>query len=61
MDVQDLKELEELLDRKLSPLTRQVESHDHDIRAFKAVLGAMVWLGGAVLALVAVMQGWFHK
>lgn len=62
MNSDDMLELEKLFDKKLSPILKQVSSHDNDIRAFKAVLGAFIWLGGAVLAIVAVMQGWFvHK
>ena len=53
--------LERLLDDKLDEIHKRVESHDQDIRAFKSVLGAFLWLGGAVLAGVVALQGWWHK
>jgi hypothetical protein len=43
-------------------MAEKVDAHDRDIRAFKAVLGALIWLGGAILAVTAVVQGWVsHK
>jgi len=57
----DFMALERLLDDKLDEIHKRVESHDQDIRAFKSVLGAFLWLGGAVLAGVVALQGWWHK
>ena len=53
--------LERLLDDKLDEIHKRVEAHDQDIRAFKSVLGAFLWLGGAALAVVVAFQGWYHK
>ena len=61
MTTDDFVALETLLDQKLDEIHRRVESHDQDIRAFKSVLGAFLWLGGAVLAGVVALQGWWHK
>ena len=61
MTTEDFMALETLLDQKLDEIHRRVESHDQDIRAFKSVLGAFLWLGGAALAVVVALQGWYHK
>ena len=61
MTTDDFVALEALLDQKLDEIHRRVESHDQDIRAFKSVLGAVLWLGGAALAVVVAFQGWYHK
>ena len=61
MTTDDFVALEALLDQKLDEIHRRVESHDQDIRAFKSVLGAFLWLGGAALAIVVALQGWYHK
>jgi hypothetical protein len=62
MTADDMLTLSKLLDEKLKPMAEKVDAHDRDIRAFKAVLGALIWLGGAILAVTAVVQGWVsHK
>ena len=61
MTTDDFVALEALLDQKLDEMNRRVQGHDDDIKAFKAIFGAAVWLGGAILAVVVVVQGWFHK
>ena len=61
MTTEDFMALETMLDQKLDEIHRRVESHDQDIRAFKSVLGAFLWLGGAALAVVVALQGWYHK
>ena len=61
MTTDDFVALEALLDQKLDEMNRRVQGHDDDIKAFKAIFGAAVWLGGAILAVVVVLQGWFHK
>ena len=61
MTTDDFVALEALLDQKLDEMNRRVQGHDDDIKAFKAIFGAAVWLGGAILAVVVVLQGWYHK
>ena len=68
MTTDEFRVLETLLDEKLDEIHRRVEEHavtiakcDDDIKAFKAIFGAAVWLGGAILAVVVVLQGWYHK
>ena len=61
MTTDDFMALERLLDDKLDEIHKRVEAHDQDIRAFKSVLGAFLWLGGAALAIVVALQGWYHK
>ena len=68
MTTEDFVALEALLDQKLDEIHKRVEAHavtiakcDDDIKAFKAIFGAAVWLGGAILAVVVVLQGWYHK
>lgn len=62
MTTDDFLKLSEMLDDKLSPIIKKVDGHERDIGAFKAVLGAFIWMGGALLAIIAVAQGWFtHK
>ena len=61
MTTDDFVGLETLLDQKLDEMNKRIQSHDDDIKAFKAIFGAAVWLGGAILAVVVVLQGWFHK
>jgi hypothetical protein len=61
MTTDDFACLEALLDKKFADIHARVEAHDDDIKAFKAIFGAAVWLGGAILAIVVVLQGWYHK
>ncbi len=61
MTTDDFVALEALLDQKLDEMHKRVQGHDDDIKAFKAIFGAAVWLGGAILAVVVVLQGWYHK
>ena len=60
MTTDDFVALEALLDQKLDEIHRRVESHDQDIRAFKSVLGAFLWLGGAALAVVVALLVWYQ-
>lgn len=61
MTADELEILGELFDKKLAALTCKVDKHDRDITAFKAVLGAFVWLGGAILAMFVAVQSYLHK
>ena len=61
MTTDDFMALERLLDDKLDEIHKRVEAHDQESRAFKSGLGAFLWLGGAALAIVVALQGWYHK
>ena len=72
MTTEEFSCLETLLDDKLGEINREIHRRveeqavtiakcDDDIKAFKAIFGAAVWLGGAILAIVVVLQGWYHK